>query len=192
MANATATRFTLPPAVYEQAMTKARSRNKRFLTEYLKQASTVLGVDVGTLESAIEAETDARAKAEKQGRAKGKLDDAVKTVQGFKLPADFRKAVGELGDICSTLDLHCEVTISPDGAVKVNVAQSELSSKSVISPWMAYERGVKLGDTFKVEKLAARHYRDENGEEFTNLTGWIRQNHPESKTAEILKRYGQL
>jgi predicted transcriptional regulator len=192
MVNATASRFMLPPAVYEQAMAKARGRNKRFLTDYVESAAKVLGVTPTVLSEAIEAETAARTKAEKQDKAKAKLDDAVQAVKAVKLSAADRKAVSELHDICSTLGQHCEVTLSPDGALVVNVQNSELSAKSVISPWLAYERGVKAGDTFRIEKVGTRHYKAESGEEFTNLTGWIRQNQPNSQTAAILKRYGQL
>lgn len=188
----TATRFTLPPAVYDQAMQKAKGRNKRFLADYVEQAAKVLGVSKSDLETAIAAETEARERSERTDKAKAKLDDALKAVQGIKLSASDRKAVSELHDICTTLNVHCETTLSPDGSLVVNVQNSELSAKSVISPWLAYERGVKAGDTFKLEKVGTRHYKAEDGEEFSNLTGWIRQHQPNSNTAAILKRYGQL
>lgn len=189
---ATETRFALPASVYDQAVTKARSRNKRFLQDYLKQAAGVLGVSVETLETAIEQETAQRARADKQASARVKLDDAVMAVKGIKLDASTRKAVSELHDLCATLELHCAVSFAPDGSLTVDVQNSELSSKSVISPWLAYERGTKMGDTFKLEKVGTRHYKSESGEEFTNLTGWICTNQPNSHTAAVLKRYGQL
>lgn len=192
MTNATATRFTLPEAVYDQAMQKARGRNKRFLADYVEQAAKVLGVTPTLLSEAIEAETTAREQAETKDKAKAKLDDALKAVKGVKLSTADRKLVSELHDICSTLGNFCEIVIAPDGSLNVNVQNSELSAKSVISPWLAYERGVKAGDTFKVEKVGTRHYKAESGEEFTNLTGWIRQNQPTSHTFAILKRYGQI
>lgn len=188
----TATRFILPATVYDQAMTKARSRNKRFLAEYIDQAAKVLGVSRETLETAIEQETSTRTKAETQDKAKARLDDAVKAVKAVKLNGDVRKAISELHDICATLELHCEVSLTPAGELSVNVASSELSQKSVISPWLAYERGQKMGDTFRVEKLGTRHYKADTGEEFSNITGWIRQNHPNSHAAAVLRRYGQL
>lgn len=192
MVTATASRFSLPPAVYDQAMAKARGRNKRFLNDYIDSAAKVLGVTPTVLAEAIQNETATRERAERQDKAKARLDDAVSAVKAMKLSAADRKAVSELHDICSTLGQHCEVLVGPDGSLVVNVANSELSDKSVISPWLAYERGVKAGDTFKLEKLSTRHYKDESGEEFSNLTGWIRQNQPNSQTAAILKRYGQL
>jgi len=188
----TAARFTLPASVYDQAITKGRSRNRKYLAEYIKQAATVLGVTEEVLTTAIEQETSAREKAATQDKAKAKLDDAMKAVKGLKLSAEVRKAIGELYDTCATLELHCEVSISPAGEISLNVASSELSQKSVISPWLAYERGQKMGDTFRVEKLGTRHYRSESGEEFSNITGWIRQNHPQSHAAAVLRRYGQL
>lgn len=192
MTSMTATRFSLPEAIYDQAMVKARGRNKKVLSDYLEQASKVLGVSGKVLADAIEAETTMREQAETKDRAKARLDDALKAVKDVKLSAADRKAVSELHDICATLGNYCEILISPDGSLTVNVQNSELSSKSVISPWLAYERGMKAGDTFKVEKVGVRHYKAENGEEFTNLTGWIRQNHPNSHTFAILKRYGQI
>lgn len=188
----TATRFVLPASVYDQAVTKGRSRNRKFLADYIDQASKVLGVSRETLETAIEQETATRAKAETQDKAKARLDDAVKAIKGIKLNADVRKAVSELHDICATLELHCELSLTPSGELSVNVASSELSQKSVISPWLAYERGQKMGDTFRVEKLGTRHYKADTGEEFSNITGWIRQNHPNSHAASVLRRYGQL
>jgi hypothetical protein len=185
--------FVIPPTVYEQAMKKAKSRNPKFHNDFLKQAATVLGVTVDELQGAIDVETARRERAQKQQGAKSRLETAIRAVQGVKLPAALARAVSELSDICGVLELHCDITVSPEGTLTTNVANSELSSKSVISPWLAYEKGQKMGDTFKVERVGNRHWRNpENGEEFTNLTGWIRTNHPDSHAAAVLKRYGQL
>lgn len=187
----TAPAFVIPAPVYEQAIKKSKSRNPKFFNEYLAQASAVLGVSVDTLRAAMDAETENRTKTEKQEGARGKLDGVVTALRGVKLPVDVRKLVGDLHEICETLDLHADIALSSEG-INVNVAHSELSEKSRISPFLAYERGVKAGDTFKLEKLGTRAYRDEAGREFTNLTGWIRQNQPNSHTADVLRRYGQL
>jgi hypothetical protein len=189
--NATETRFVLPPAVYEQAVSKGK-RNRKAMADYIADAAKVLGVPVGTLTEAIETETSTRAKREKQAGAKARLDDAINAAKGITFNAAQRKALTELFDVAATLELHCEVMVQPDGTLAINVQNSELSAKSVISPWLAYERGQKMGDTFRIEKVGTRHYKSEAGEEFTNLTGWIRQNQPNSHAAAVLRRYGQL
>lgn len=67
-----------------------------------------------------------------------------------------------------------------------------VSPKSRISSWKALEMGRAAGDEIQVERLGRRLYRDAKGNEFTNLTQFIRENYPASRAAKVLKRYGQL
>lgn len=69
------------------------------------------------------------------------------------------------------------------------------SDKSRISPWAAYQRGVEKGDAFVIKKVSKGTFRDETkGQDIPpkGMTKWIRDNYPNSNTANILREYKQL
>lgn len=69
------------------------------------------------------------------------------------------------------------------------------SEKSRISPWLAYEKGRTMGDTFVLSRKGPGSFRDETkGQDIPSkgMTKWIRSYYPDSHTAGVLKEYGQL
>lgn len=63
-------------------------------------------------------------------------------------------------------------------------------SGSRIDGWTAYQRGVKAGDSFVIQRTAKGEFRDETRNQDIpgrGLIKWIGEYYPDSKTAEILK-----
>lgn len=101
------------------------------------------------------------------------------------------RAIAELNTLCQSMGIAPVVQL-----VRVDPSEPEekvgKEKTSRVSAWQAYLRGVKAGDKFKVTRVARRRYTTGRGAQFTNLTVWIRDVHPKSHTAEILRQYGQI
>jgi hypothetical protein len=172
-------------------------------------------------ETAIAAEkarAEAEAKAQRILAKKVKADKwAEENLKTFTVPKSIitllekaRDAGKNLCDADSQVTLTPTFTLNEKGEVVVGLSSTGLSSsgggaprqtsgdkseKSRISPWVAYQDGVKKGDTFRITRLDAGKFRDETrGEDIPNkgFTKWIRSYYPTSNTATILKGYGQL
>lgn len=166
------------------------------------------------------AKVEAEAKAKRIAEKKKKVDAWVEAnLKPFTVPKSVIKLLVDSRDFGKTLcDADSQVTIQPifglneQGEPVVSFTASGLSAsggastgtrssdgttseKSRISPWAAWQQGSQKGDTFVIERLGPGSFRDATrNEDIPNkgLTKHIGAHYPDSQTAAILRKYGQL
>jgi hypothetical protein len=195
--------IVLPDEVFRIARAR-RERKASDYQAYAKTAATVLGMTFKTFDAAFSARLEQAIEEERENERRGHLDTFRKTISQYKLPANLKTLKDKARAIAEELSsdeapVFVDLIITDEG---LDVAMrrprrprnpdAEVGERSRISSWEAYQRGQKDGDTFKVEKLGIREYRDENGNSFSNLTAWLAENQPDSHAAAILRKYGQI
>jgi hypothetical protein len=142
------------------------------------------GVEVVDLQSVMKSMEDAKAL---------RLKRIIRSLQAVNIPANVTSLVDDLRSLSKELGLMPAVSVTHNGISTAFVREpvQEMGEKSRISAWRAYQRGVRLGDDFKIRRVSRRQYRA-NRKTFTNLTEWVKENHPNSETAKLLRLYHQI
>lgn len=206
--------FAIPQTVLPMALAAFEKGTKSFDT-FAKAAEGVMGCTPAVFKAAFESVRVQAAMAESFGNvAKEATSYKVpKTIlkilkQGAEHVAAFTVAEVKEGDKVTTPAFTPRVTFafeydSEADTAKLVAIQGRVSSRvakggtpgtnSRISAYVAWKRGAKAGDTFKVTKADKGYKVDgrfvpsrQNG----GLAGYVLKAHPNSKTTEILKSYG--
>lgn len=195
------------------------------LKKHIANVALAYGVEAVEVSSAFEAalaaekaRVEAEAKAKRIGEKRTKADAwAEAHLKTFTVPKSIITLMEKARDFGKTLcDADSQVVLSPSfslnekGEPVVTLVSSGLSAssappraardgtiseKSRISPWQAYQDGVKQGDSFRITRLGPGSFRDETRGEVIpkkGFTKWIRSYYGTSATAASLKKYGQL
>jgi hypothetical protein len=205
----------LPMRIFTLARTKRTEDEKRGLRpnsprsaygQYVKGAAAALGIngkEFDDLFKTMEERYSREMKAQERDEA---IEDFRSVIGKYEVPKGLATILKKKGELVAALSseedpIDLIIVVKDDLTLDVEARRprrtratdGEVSETSRISSWDAYERGQKAGDTFKVTKIRPRVYRDEaTGDTFENLTGWLREHHPESHAAEVLRRYNQL
>lgn len=165
------------------------------------------------------AKAEAEARAKRIAAKKAKVDDWVAAnLKPFTVPKSVIKLLVDARDFSKTLcDEDSQVNLQPmfivnengepsvtftvsglnasGGSTSTRSSDGTTSEKSRISPWAAWQQGAQKGDTFIIERLGPGVFRDATRNEdipSKGLTKWIGTHYPDSQTAAILRKYGQL
>jgi len=192
----------LPPAVFENARKVEAKKNSKGFTAFVEQAADVLGISEADFVKLYNEQKGAHEMREMRERRDQALDEMKAAVAGIKLPKGIQNVTAKMAKMEKDFDIQVFIVIDSEGNVSARISGAragrnakgpeEMSEKSRISSWEALQKGIAAGDSIEVEKLGRREYRDSEGYEFKNLTAYIKEFYPESHTANILRKYGQI
>lgn len=205
--------FEIPAAVMPMALA-ASAKGEKDLAQFASAAEGILGVKAAIFLSAfqgirVEAERSEAVKVIEAAAAGYSVPNGMLKV--LKMGVDFttkytiaEQKDGETVKVAGyTPRLTFMVEMAEDGTASLKVNAGSIgvraskggtkADSSRISAFEAWKRGVKGGDTFKVVKDGKSYKVDGRivpGRKNGGLTGFILKVHPNSKTAAILKDYG--
>lgn len=191
----------LPPAMFENAR-KAEAKNAKGFASFVEKAADVLGMTEAEFTKMYREQKDALDAREKRERRDQALDEMRASIAGLKPTKGIQNILDKLAKMEKEHEVEVFIVIDSAGNFSPRISggragrntknPDEMSDKSRISSWEALQKGNAAGDGIEVEKLGRRDYRDSEGYEFKNLTAYIREYFPESHTADILRKYGQM